>query len=130
MKPITGQLYDWGEWKTGEIQHNPHSHTSILYRYETEGNIQVAPSRDRILCYDPKNVPGYINAINRAWLGLSRREHQCVFGKFVATQIYDYELGRVRTEREVAVKMKIGWPAFKQGWTRGRQHISTRIKLE
>lgn len=128
MKKIAAALYSWGEYKIQEIEHNPYPDTNILYRYGVEGEVQGTPSRDKVLCFDPQKQPKYIIDINSAWRQLSEKQRECVFGKYVVTQMVD-EDGRPYTANQVASLMNISVDTFNRNVSRGRREIDLKVKL-
>jgi hypothetical protein len=128
MKKITAALNERGDLEIEALGHNPYSDTNILHRYRFEGQIQSSPSRDRVLCFDPKKCPGYINEIRRAWKRLSKRQRECLYGKYVIARMVK-EDGNNRTAREVAISMRMSLDAFNQNVSRARRSITWQVRL-
>lgn len=128
MKKITSALYEWGGYKVQEIEHNAYPDTNILHRYSIEGDVQGEKSRDKILCYDPDRQPKYIIDINAAWRQLNKRTRECVFGKYVVTQLVD-DNGVPYTAHQVARLMRISVDSFNRHVSRGRQAIDSRVRV-
>ena len=132
MRKDAAALYEWGEWKTLELNHNPYPAENILQRYRIEGEIQSSPGRDRILCFDAKEShmrgKGYIHQIEAEWLKLTTRPKECIFGKYVVTQLVRDD-GRAYTAKEVAQIMRISVETFNIAVSRGRKKIMENIQL-
>lgn len=132
MRKDAAALYTWGEWKTLELSHNPYPSENILQRYRIEGEIQSAPGRDRILCFDAKEShmrgKGFVHEIQSEWLKLPTRQKECVFGKYVVTQMVKGD-GRAYTGKEVAQIMGVSVETFNVSVSRGRKKIFENIEL-
>lgn len=132
MRRDASALYDWGEWKTLELTHNPYPDSNILQRYRFEGEIQSAPGRDRILCFDPKESymrgKRHVIQIEHAWHQLPPRPKECILGKYGVTQLVK-EDGKTYTAKEVAQIMGLSVPAFNMNVSRGRKKIIENIEL-
>jgi len=136
IKKITGAMYTWGKDQLRSNNYNPHSSTNTLDRYRKEGEVQSAPARDKILCYDPKEpkteqaeqILRESNAIQREWLKLDKWQKACVYGKFVETQEIK-EDGNLTTAKEVADNLGIGKDKFDEHWSRGVRRINGKLEL-
>ena len=128
MKKITAAMYAWGKWKVGELAHNPYSDTNILHRMIYERSVGCIRPRDRILCYDAKDVPKYVLDINRAWLSLSRRPKQCVLAKYGLTLLVN-DVGQPYTARTAAHVVGVNFDTFERNVRRGVQTIGGRLEM-
>lgn len=128
MNPLTGALQAWGDDEIEALLHNPYATTNILHRYRFEGQVQSGPSRDKILCHDPRHRAGYINEIRVAWKTLSKRQRECLYGKYVVARMIK-EDGQQRTAREVANSLLMSLDAFNQNVSRARKAINGKVRL-
>jgi len=142
MKAITGAMYTWGEGKLKEHEYNAYPSENTLERLKMyRGGIQLAPAKDRILCYDqkecngcnPDNPCGFClrqktsYEIEQGWLRLPNRQQQCVFGKYVLTQIIG-EDGNPMTAKDVAKVIGVNKDSFNRNVSRGVQRIERGLK--
>ena len=132
MRRDTAVLYEWGEGMIYDINYNAFSDENILHRWRFEGEIQTAPARDRILCYDPPEGrmkdKGYIIDVHRAWIKLTPKPKECIFGKYVMTQILKDD-GNPYTAKEDAKIMQMKFDTFIRNVSRGRTAINSKVKL-
>lgn len=126
MKAITGAMYMWGEDKHKECSYNPHSKESSIYRIKY-GYTQPPPATSRNLGYDPHKRDKVIIQVNRAWLNLGSKQKECVFGKFVATQILVD--GNPLTARDIAGILGLSKESFDENWSRGVRRINGEVIL-
>lgn len=128
IKKITGAMYTWGQDQLRSSNYNPHSSTNTLDRYRKEGEVQSAPARDRILCYDPKDRDQIVIDIQQEWLKLGKLQKLCVWGKFVSTQEIK-EDGNLITAKEIAKELGLHKDKFDEHWSRGVRRINGALKL-
>lgn len=114
----------------GELGYNPYSNTNTLYRAGLMVGSDGRRPGHRILCHDPKREPPrYVIDIHVAWHSLSRRQKQCVLGKYVLTQMIDANSGRRITARDAAGIIGVSLDTFGRNASRGTQKIKTKIYM-
>ena len=128
MKRITAALYEFGEYKAVEIQHNPYPSINTLYRVHKEGASHSGRPGHRILCHDPSRQPQHVIDINAAWLKLPNAQKDCVYGKYVVTQLVN-EDGQPYTAAQVAQILEMSVDTFNRNVSRGRQVIESNVVL-